>query len=561
MSIVRNALVELDILDVQTQDAIIADITSYFDRREAHALIRQGINNRYAVGIKTEQDPAKKTGTYEVYTKQGIKTQVDAGIIEAIDLGLGFKIVNALATLTTEQGQKFSLQVPGNDKADVKPAEELLNRHRTAGGFKGIIKKTDKKSIQVGSCACYVSFVGKSLKYQAVTRGSLKAFFGSRVIEDGIERAVDCTELEDASVVVLRLDKVEFDQYNYIAFYGASDLYHEGRQVFYTASSIDWTPPPRGAAGVIEYEIEGKPCNPLTYLANRNPERDIPEYPFAIIHSGLTDDTHVMPFSQTLYDDSIEFDIAASHELSASQKAAAGLIVIERNEQAMGLPLPKCVDGVVALAPGEKMHIEQRDSAALTESLAAVEKLAIHTAAGWGVPDYMVISQDHTLDASSGVALQVKTRPLAQMHVDRVELNQHGIRKIFEIEKALIELFDGRADAAAVALLVQCDQDWQAGELRLPENRKEVVERIQSLTKLGLMDTITAIREYYQLPTDEDAIEFYEKMNQRKDQYQPLNFEQLQQEKQAQLQATQANLNSRQRQKLPARTPNGGQSQ
>jgi hypothetical protein len=148
--------------------------------------------------------------------------------------------------------------------------------------------------------------------------------------------------------------------------------------------------------------------------------------------------------------------------------------------------------------------------------------MMVDAAAGFSVPDYMVVSEDHTLDASSGIALEVKTRSLIQDRNNRIDENIRSINKIFRIEQIYIELFS-KAEQSTIDLLSECHQVWDAGEFNLPENKKELVDGISVLMGLGLMDTVEGIRKWYQLPNDVEAKAFYEKMKERAEEFPPLN--------------------------------------
>jgi hypothetical protein len=143
----------------------------------------------------------------------------------------------------------------------------------------------------------------------------------------------------------------------------------------------------------------------------------------------------------------------------------------------------------------------------------------IDAAAGYGVPDFMVASEDHTLDASSGIALQVKTRPLVKERARREDINATQVSKIFEIEKALLHLFYESAETSALLPLTMA---WTAGPLELPENKKEKADRILALKKDGILDEIAAIREYYGFATIDEAVDEYNRMKERRVKYPPL---------------------------------------
>jgi hypothetical protein len=507
-------------------DSTIDDAINYFNLVNDREQIRTRMKEIYAVGIKTERDPAKSTDVLETYTKKNFDVLVDAGAYETIPIGWGHKVVNAHATMFSEPQNKYTLVHDTVD--DTEKAEAVLNRSREEGGFTSNIVRADRMSMQCGSSALLMSFEDDAVTYQVIKPTAIKAVFGTYIESNGVLRNVQTNNIEDASLIIIQLGAVDVNKWNYLAIYGRSSTYKQGRWVTYQSGNTAKVPE-LYQDGAIEFEIKGKYCNPLSYYANLNPDLILPEYPISVIHSGLTGDDDLLPTYNTIYQESLEFDVAASHTLGRSQVGATGTFLIERDNTAMSKPLPRTVNGVVALSPGMRGSILNYDSQAIEVAYNTLKKEMIDSAAGYSVPDYMISTDDYTLEASSGIALQVKTRPLIKTRRRRIEDNQPSVKKIFDVEKAFISLFSTEAEAD-IRLLEECRQVWDAGELELPENKKETVERLVSLLEKGITDTIGAIREYYQLSTDEEAIALYDKMKERADEYPPLTQEKEEQQ-------------------------------
>jgi len=159
--------------------------------------------------------------------------------------------------------------------------------------------------------------------------------------------------------------------------------------------------------------------------------------------------------------------------------------------------------------------------------MGVLKDLQVQIGEGYSVPDFMLSSEDHLLEASSGVALKIKSRPLKKKRENKIELVKPAIRDLYEIEKALIATFHKPDDenGSAVNLLLECKQHWDAGELKLPENKKEKIEWITSLLTAGVVDIIWALREIEILADDQEAIALYEKMEKRFKKYAPLKEE------------------------------------
>ncbi len=506
----------------------------YFNRVDDREQIRTSVKKLYGQGIRKEKDPNKAKGSLEVYTKEGFTTQVNNEMVETLSVGFGNKIVAAHATLFTEKGNKYTL-VHDTEGKDVEPAEALLKKNRVNGGHKTTMARADKLSIEVGSSLVLQTFKNLHVDYQHLKPNQLRPFFNSVIEEDGKTRATNQEDLEDATYIVIQLGQIDVDLYNYLAIFGTSGDYPNGRWVSYQAKNTIEVPPV-GSADAIEFEMrdsegnplldsEGKglgPVNPLSWYANEHPDEDWPEYPVTVIYSSLTESGTVAPVSNALHETCLEFSRAASHILSKSQEGAAGTRAVTNDFEAAAMPLPETTTGNVSLQAGQSIENIPHDSASITVAIDTFEKLSIHTGAGWMVPDYMVISADHTLDASSGVALDVKTRPLKKFREFRVDDNTAGVLKIFRVDQVLIALFSDAEDSD-VDLLLECTETWDAGVLVMPVNKKEEMERLALARKDGVIDSIAEIREYHQFSSDAEAIEEYEKMAERAKEYPPLN--------------------------------------
>jgi len=518
MSLIREALTELSDLSRLTEIAVVDDMVNYHNRQNDKSTIKDSIKDRYGVGIKKSDDPTS-SAPLETYTREGFDEQVDAGLIEALSGGFGPKIYGALATLFTERGQKYTLTHETTE--DVEAAEELLNEHRTNGGYNATMAAADKLSIQVGSSAVFMSFARDSVQYQKFSPADVTVYYNEYITEDDERRLVNQTDLEDCTAIRIRLSQVDAKTWNYLAIFGRSEIYPQGRYVQYQADSTGGEVPPVGSPDAIDWTPENSTDvgNPLSVYANENEdEGNLPEYPLAIIKSGTTESGDAMPVSTSLYTDCLEIDVATSHLLSTSQDSASGTLVIERNAQGRNHPLPRSLTGKVVLDDGQEAKRVDSDSTASIDGVQVMKDLMVQIASGYGVPDYMAVSEDHMLEAASGVSLAIKTRPLVMARNDRVELNKPVVGKIFTVEKALIELH-AEGNDSDVSLLKECTQTWDAGELKLPENKKEKTERNIALKDAGGIDTIEFIRRENDLLTDEEAIAEYEKYRDRAKKY------------------------------------------
>lgn len=537
---IRKAIADLKVLEKIRDEQIVDDMISYFNRREDHSQVKDMIVMRYGQRLRKIQDPNnpdKLEEVYEPYEKTSFAKKVDSGMVGAVTMGFSNKVANAHATLFTQETQKYKLTHETIE--DVTEAEELLSKKRKKGKHKVAMVKADKQSIEIGSSLVFVSHKGFDLMYQRIPPSAIRAYWADTIIHEGEERAVYTDDLEDATVIVIRLGAASYTTYNYLAIFGESDEYPDGRWVRYESTPQSTAIPPFGSEEAYDFKLPGnskKPANPLTYMKKQYPEMGIPEYPLAVILGGVTDDDDPCPVYTSLYEDSKEIDLAGSHLISTSQEAARGTRAIERDATAKSYPLPKTTSGTISLLPGQRMVDVPHRGENSKHAMDVLTEMKKSTGGGYSVPDFLVVSEDHMFDASSGVALDIKSIPLKEARKFRIGEVTASVDKIFMIEKAYIAMFAKPEERNAANLLLECEQTWDPGELRLPENKLEEANRIISLKSAGVLDEIAAIQEYYKLPTIDEAIEVYEEMRKRKEDYPPIDAQQQQQQ-----QAPQAN--------------------
>jgi hypothetical protein len=511
---------------------MIRNMTNYFGRVDDHDQLRQAIKDRYGVGIMQTTDPANPgAAPMETYSKGAFSIAVDNGLVEGITLGFNKKIASALGTLFTEPGMRFDLTHDTVD--DLTEETQLIEMNRQKGGFMPSIVEVDLQSCEVGSSCMLFQYLedDDTINYTRFSPADLYAIFGDTIIDNGVPRATDVTDIEDASAVIINLGAVDVSRNRYLGIVGRSEGYPLGRWVTFTGSDGRQLPPDYDS-NAIEYEIDGEQANPLSWFAEQNPELNTPEYPIVIIQGGITDSHDLTPITSSLYHNTLEIDLAASHILAGTQDGISGTIVVSREKIGAPHALPRVVSGAMALEPGQSADRLPSDSSGALTALETLERLMIHIASGYSVPDYMVVSRDHTLDASSGVALEIKARPLSKKRAYRAELNELAVNKIFQIEKALIGVHH-EGDDSVVSTLLECDQTWDPGCIRLPENKVEQVQRLTGMLNAGVIDIIEYLRQTFTLSSDVEAMEIYDRMSDRAGEYPALNKEEKdEQEKQ-----------------------------
>jgi len=496
------------------------EMSEYWGRIGDHAVIKNAIITRYGQWIREDKlgdpDDPENTSTVQTYVRGKFEKLVDAGAIEAIGSGWGHRVVSARSNLFSEPGNKFELVHPTIE--DTVELEEYINEQRKDAGFMSKIQKLDRYSNSYGSSAMLIQGSSGKLSYQVFTPQRVIPFFGDTVIENDVPRFADKSNLEDAYCVVVMLSQEDYDQYNWLAIFARSEDWPDGRYVTFQSDNPENIPGVDDPGGHDYTEMTGGPCNPMSVYANQNPELQVPEYPIVVFDGGLADSDECLPLSSSLYRDALQIDVAASHTLSTSQEESRGVKAIERDERAKGYPLPLTLSGPVALYPGQSLNMVQGSGQVIVAAMDTLKQLQADLAAGYGVPDYMVI-RDQSLTSPSGVSIALRTKPLTQVRENRIDENTSEVSKIFKIESIYATLFDDSAPAQ----LEECEMIWTPGRMVLPKDRSVESTRIRDEIADGLIDVIEGLRQQYDLPSDDEAIELYDKMAVRREQYPALN--------------------------------------
>lgn len=523
--IIRNLSEEDESTEVWVEpDAIsTSKILGYFGRINDRAQVRNAIVKRYGTGIKQTKD--KAGNILETYTKAGFEERMLAGHIEVVTVGLGHSITAALATLFTEPGQRFALISPSGE--EISDVAEWFGDIREDSQFIEGLVSADEEAVQLGCSVLWVEFYEGALRYRTVDPGKVKVRFDGAVESNGAVRPVDYRDLEDATCVIIETGTIDAETKSYLAIFGRSYEYPNGRYVAYNSDSDGKDVPDVSSETAYEWvNLRGQIANPLSQYANEHPDVDLPEYPLVMFYGGHVRRDRLFPLSLSLLEESIEADVSASHLRATSGDEARGSRVLTKSHENRTAPLPDHLYGEVSLEPGQTLDAVAGNA---NNSMIAWELLKeenIATAQGYSVPDYYVSSKDHTVEASSGVALKIRTGPLIKFRNTRAAINAPGVQKVFEIEKILISMF-AEGDAGMISQLEAAGQQWDPGEKDLPEELKDVVETAETLYSRGVYDDIEYLRVVYNLPSEAEAIAKYEALKARREKYPPLKEEQV----------------------------------
>lgn len=494
-------------------------ILGYFGRTSDRDQIKNAILARYGTGIKTTTDPTSGN-TREVYTVNDMQERIAAGHVEVVSSGFGHNLTTAVCTLFTEPGLKFSLTGPG----DLTKTIEYFDEFREASQFLDGMVTADRESFQVGCSILWLEFYEGKIRYRTVDPGKIKVCYDALIDSDmGETRPVNYQDLEDATCVIIETGSFDGVNKSYLAIFGRSPDWPAGRYVTYSSNSNGREVPEVGEKGSFDWREpeSNQPANPLSWYADQNPEMNVPEYPLAIFYGGHVRRDKLFPVSSSVLEEALEADMTASHLRAVTNDQARGARVLERTiQQASAAPLPRNLYGNVSLEYGQKLTAVDGNASAAEIAWKLLKEGGVASAQGFGVPDFYVSSEDHTLDAASGVALKVRSTPLNRFRSERININRPAVDKVFLIERSFIALF---AEDEEAGNLEKCDQSWEPGSLSFPEDAQVQVTNVQTLVSMGVYDTIEAMRVVYELPSEAEAIDKYEALAKRAKQYPPLN--------------------------------------
>lgn len=503
---------------VQPDPVLSARVLGYSGRLTDRALIRETILRRYGTSLKLEKGV---DGTeYQIFIRTGFNARIAAGHIETVCVGLGHKIAGAIATLFSEPTMNFDLVGPGG--ANTEDAAELLKEMRGGELYVETLVQADHESVWLGSAPVFTEFVDGRLRYHVTDPGKMQILFEESIESNGRVRPTNRLDIEDATCVVIETGSLDEQTKSYVAIFGRSTRYPDGRYVSFQSSGNGREIPPPGTVGSFDWEINGEIANPLSWYANAHPEMDLPEYPVFTIHSGLVRRDTLFPITDSLLMEALEADVAASHIRATSGDNAKGTLAFSKSDAGGHQPVPKNLRGEVILEPGQKLESIKHDSSASKIAWELLESEMVSTSQGYTVPDFYVSTRDHTVESASGVALKVRARQLIKLRDRRAALNGASVEKSFLIDKALISLM-AEADESTIALLESCEQTWDPGQQDLPEDEEKQINAIERLQDLGIVDTIEAIRIVYNLGNEAEAIDKYEQLKKRSEKYPPLN--------------------------------------
>jgi hypothetical protein len=547
---VRQALKEIRASRYETSMSSVTDAIAYFNRERNNEMIRDAMKRRFGIALIPGESLTDDSGSYVsrqgYYKRSAFSDAIDVGMIENIDTGTGIKVIQTLATLSTQQDQSWTwVDKTAPKQENIYDVSQLVGEVRERGGFATAFTELDMAACMVESALFHIYYDGDLITYDVVTRDKVWIYFGRSIElraegEQPKSKNVDFRKLEDASAVIVliatgsddeSMTKSMTPEFNrYMAYVGSCTDFEDGRFVTYEARKPWPIPEPypqdRGSIrekGAILYEhmIDGKPCNPLSWLQNHGTpeERDLvtTEYPFVIWRAGhRAISNSIMPITTSLYESCIEIEIAMSRLLKAALDGARGMQVISLSKS--NSKLPTNLD-IPVISEGDSITQNGWPAGHAQSGIDVLLKITEQTVGSFNVPGYAVIGQLGGMNPQSGVALMIQTQPLITFRNRRISLNRDGARRIWEIERALLAL--GYPSETRGLLNPSIVQQWDPGRWELPEPKLEKVQGVTQAMDARLEDYVGAIQEWHGLPTEAAALELIDRMKARDPEFDP----------------------------------------
>lgn len=508
-TLIRRSLYETRAATIEAQNTNINSALDYFEMQDDHEDVKDKLKERYAVGIRKNREE----GGYETYTRHRITKMIDEGGYETITSGIGRKIIES-RLITTNKTQSWDYVGDDEESADDEQTT-IIREHREAGNCYQALADTDWISCAVDTGILFVDYAGRHLRYSPVSPACIYVKYHDTITDDGVDRGVSYKDLEDASCVVLEMSTArgdgqsELDKQQYLAIFGRSTDYPQGRYVHYTARQ--WQEWPKDLSPGDYLDKAGNIANPLSLAVNADSQYAV-EYPLVLLQGGLsvTTDT-LIPVSTSLWESCLELDMALSRTLKDALKSALGSVGIKNPNNN---PLPECFEGWFAMGDGQEAVQINFNGANAQVSLEIIQQIARTVAEGFGVPGHKIFAHSSGVP-ESGIALYVKSQPLVEHRERRVSINKSKMDRLFQIEKGILYALTGNDPAPGLR------QVWSPGRWILPEDPEAKQRRLKMMLDNKAISYVRFIRDSFDLATDKDAKNYIEKMQEQDTEYTP----------------------------------------
>ena len=401
-------------------------------------------------------------------------------------------IASAQANMFSESGLRYEYD---NEKAG-----DTIAAKRAQSGAALSSQRWDLLSCGVKSSALYIEVKGTKLIETEVRPPALWIIHAESITEGGKERATDTMDIDEASVVIMQLQGEKF-----AAWWGPSEDYPNGRHCVFTAKKFSDVPEPEDKNGR-EFTIQGEYsempvgvemlANPLTLWAIKG-KTDPPVYPFSILY-GSDRSVGILPVSTSLYEQCLEFDLTASVILGASARGARGAQVITQKGDADPSDVPdNTSEGKIIMGRNKDLNFAGWSPSHAQAAMVTLKDLARATAEANSVPGDMAM-RDATATIESGYHYRLKLGKLIKYRTTRIAMNRAGVRRRWEIEKALISATT-YTQAGAPTIPAEVEETWDPGRYDTTENPVEEMADWKARMDAGeasILDLVMARRGF-----------------------------------------------------------------
>jgi hypothetical protein len=511
--LIRTPIDKLSEAAVPVSATEIGNIKKILSKNGDMALVRDATIDRYAQAIvkSTNPETGAETTSFTKAKNAGLAAAFEGGMYEIIRAFAFEMYTEPSATLFSESGLRY--EYDGDDQL-----QQDMSDIRDRGSANIAEQSADLYSVGCGSSLLYLATESQNISYTDVTIDEVKVAFADEIIEeseDGPRRPVNDTSIDEATVVVRALSGTQGTQSRWAAWFGESLDYPRGRMCIYWANEWHNIPPAPEAElefvperGFVRDAMPEEIANPFTWWRQEKGDERTPEYPFVVFLGDPAGRGTLLPSTGvSLYETSLEFDIASGVVLKGAVEGALGKRVLSKSATGNNIIPDSLGDVNVILNPGQTYaNIGWGANNARDAQETILNQIKI-VADAHHVPSFL-IATDYT-QFPSGVALRQAMQKMERYRQKRINLNRSAVSRRFQIERALVNMSEGD-----VSISSDVNETWIPGKLAIPEDPKEVVEVAKQRMDLKVDDMADTMQTLHDLETREQAFNF---MEQRKE--------------------------------------------
>jgi len=512
---VRHEVKDLSAFDRGT-DSRVEEALGYFHRATDHDVVKDKLIERYALFLVKEVDEISGAVTEDWAQADRQVSRINVAQKTAILNGQQEILTTATYSLiVAQQATLFNSNISRFSYEDNAVEEEISAIREEAQSDLSVIQ-WDSLACAVGSGALYLSLSNGRLSEQPISPSRVWVCHAPEITsEDGVE-STDSSDIDQASVVVVRFDGSDGSKNKYCAWFGPSGDYPDGRCVVYWATKWYEIPQP-GSKEALEYVISDRwvrsapkdvLANPLTLISDELGEL-IPVYPIVLL-TGDPMRRGLLPLSFSLYENCVELSVMNSILLGCAGVSAKGIQALAKGDNATSV-LPKTIrEGQVILGRGLSLAQQGWEAINVQQADAVYKAKLRQTIEDNHVAEFL-ISRASSGEIPSGVALQQVIQPMKDFRNLRAAAARSSVARRWMIEKALT------TSAGVTAISIDSVEQWHPGDYHVPVDRAALVNEWAIRVDKQFGDLADAIQEIEQLDTREKAINRLEQMEKDKE--------------------------------------------